>query len=92
MGVVDRDSEDERSSSTALLCLRVEAEVDPAAIIRVLERFQALNIIPRRVRADLASNGVIYIEVQVTDLTEHRLTLITAKIGQIPTTLDACWH
>jgi hypothetical protein len=43
--------------------LRVVADADPGALARVLERFQNLNVLPRRVIADLATTGVFHIEV-----------------------------
>jgi hypothetical protein len=35
----------------------------PGALARVLERFQNLNVLPRRVIAELATTGVFHIEV-----------------------------
>jgi hypothetical protein len=44
--------------------LRVVADADPA-IARVIERFQNLNFIPRRVIAEFSPNDVLQIEVDV---------------------------
>ena len=38
--------------SFSLLRLRVVADADPSAIGRVIERFQNLNIVPRRISAE----------------------------------------
>ena len=45
--------------------LQVVADADPGAIARVVERFQNLNIIPRRLSAEFSSNDLLHIEVDV---------------------------
>jgi hypothetical protein len=75
-----------------LLRLRVAADADPGALARVLERFQNLNILPRRIVAAFGTNGVFHIQVDVFGLTEETLTLIAAKIGQVPSIVSAYWH
>jgi hypothetical protein len=72
--------------------LQVVADADPGAIARVLERFQNLNIIPRRVTAEFASNDVLHIEVDVCGLPEKQLALIAGKIRQAPCIVNAYWH
>jgi hypothetical protein len=76
----------------ALLRLRVTAEVDPQSLARVLERFANLDVTPRRVHAEWRSNDVLYIEVDVTGLSEDRMTLITGKVAQAMLVLSAYWH
>jgi hypothetical protein len=76
----------------SLLRLRVAADADPGALARVLERFQNLNIVPRRITAELGANGTLHIQVDIFGLTEERLTLIAAKIGQVPSIVNAYWH
>ena len=44
---------------SALLRLRVTAEADLGALSRVLERFQNLNIVPRRVVAEMGTGDVL---------------------------------
>jgi hypothetical protein len=78
--------------ATQALCLRVSADADPGALARVLTSFQSLNIVPRRVIAELGTTGALYIRIDVTGLTEGHLTLITAKIGQVPCVGNAYWH
>jgi hypothetical protein len=75
--------------SGALLRLCVSAEAGPGAIACVLERFQILNITPRRVIAESDIFGRMEIVVDIFGLSERRLTLIAAKIGQIPCVLNA---
>jgi hypothetical protein len=85
-------SEPPSSEAVALLCLRVLAEPDPGALARVIERFQNLNVLPRRIVAEFGSTGAFHIQVDVLGVSEQMLTLITAKIGQVPSVLSAHWH
>lgn len=80
------------SETTKLLRLRVSAEPDPGALPRVLASFQNLNLVPRRVIAELGSSNELHVTVDITDVSEHRLTLIAAKVAQIPSVLGAYWH
>jgi hypothetical protein len=79
-------------AATQALCLRVNAEADPGALARVLTSFQTLNVVPRRVVAELGTTGTLYIRIDITGLTERHLSLITAKIGQVPCVGNAYWH
>ncbi|HKT73868.1 MAG TPA: hypothetical protein VJQ47_13335 [Steroidobacteraceae bacterium] len=72
--------------------LLVTAEADPGAIARVLERFQNLNVLPRRVMAECGVTGVLYIQVDVAGVAVDCLSLIAAKLGQCPSILAASWH
>jgi hypothetical protein len=72
--------------------LQVLADADPGAIARVMERFQNLNIIPRRVIAEVASNGILHIEIDVCGIAEEQLRLIVGKIRQAPSVVNAYWH
>jgi hypothetical protein len=72
--------------------LRVVADADPGAIARVVERFQNLNIIPRRVSAEFSSNDLLHIEVEVCGIPEEHLALIAGKIRQAPSIVNAYWH
>ena len=76
----------------SLLRLRVTAEADLGALSRVLERFQNLNIVPRRVVAEMGSGDVLYIQVDICGMAEERLSLITAKLNQALSIRDAHWH
>lgn len=75
-----------------LLRLRVVADADPGALARVLERFVNLDILPRRIIAEFGTNDTLHIQVDVFGLTEERLTLIAAKIGQVPSIVTTYWH
>jgi len=72
--------------------LQVVADADPGALARVVERFQNLNIIPRRLTAEFSSNDTLHIAVDVFGLPDEQLALIVAKICQAPCVLNAYWH
>jgi len=72
--------------------LRIVADNDPGAVARVLERFQNLNVLPRRVIAECTSNDKFYIQVDVFGLPEEQLRLVAAKIRQSPSIVNAYWH
>jgi hypothetical protein len=76
----------------SILRLSVIAEADPGALMRVVERFQGLNIIPRRVIAEHGTDQLIRIQVDIAGLAESHLTLIAAKISQVPFVLNAYWY
>jgi hypothetical protein len=77
---------------TQALCLRVCADADPGALSRVLSCFQSLNVVPRRVIAEHGTTGSLHIRVDITGLTEGHLSLIAARIGQVPCVENAFWH
>jgi (p)ppGpp synthase/HD superfamily hydrolase len=90
MWLMSLESPDQQSA--ALLRLRVTAEADLGALSRVLERFQNLNIVPRRVVAEMGTADTLHIQVDIFGMSEERLTLITAKLNQALNVLDARWH
>jgi hypothetical protein len=80
------------AESFLLLRLRVVAEADAGALLRVLERFQNLGVLPRRVIAEFTSADSLSIQLDVAGLEESRLTLIAAKLGEMPCVTQAYWH
>jgi hypothetical protein len=80
------------SATVSLFRLRVLADADPSAIGRVVERFQNLNVLPRRVIAEFGINDTIHIQVDDCGLPEEQLKIIAAKIGQVPSIVNAYWH
>jgi hypothetical protein len=78
--------------SFSLLRLRVVAEADAGALMRVLERFQNLGVLPRRVIAEFTTADSLSIQLDVAGLEESRLTLIAAKLGEMPCVTQAYWH
>jgi hypothetical protein len=85
-------AENNSAETSPLLRLRVAAEADPGALPRLLASFQNLNVIPRRVVAEFGVGEVVHIQIDVFGLPESRLNLIAAKLGQIPSVLNAYWH
>lgn len=85
-------SEEEVQAPTQALCLRVTAEADPGALARVLGCFQGLNVVPRRVLAESATTDNLHIRIDVCGLSESRLSMIAAKIGQAPYVENVYWH
>ncbi len=75
-----------------LLCLRVSTDGDPSVLTRLLGHFNNMNVTPRRVVAEFDSNAFLHVQVDVSGLSEQRLSLITAKVGQNPSVLNAYWH
>ena len=76
----------------SLLRLKVVAEADSGALMRVLERFQNLGVLPRRVIAEFTTADSMSIQVDIAGVEENRMTLIAAKVGQIPCVSQAYWH
>jgi hypothetical protein len=84
--------EDDGLENCALLRLRVTAEADAGSLSRVLGYFQNINVIPRRILAEFATTGAMHVEVDISGLSEARLSLIAAKISQSVSVLNAYWH
>jgi hypothetical protein len=82
----------EDASSCQRLCLRAVADADPNALVRVLQLFQQLNVVPHRVIAESATTGQLHIEIYVSSVSEERLSLIAAKATQMTTIHKAYWH
>ncbi|HVY83401.1 MAG TPA: hypothetical protein VG994_20615 [Steroidobacteraceae bacterium] len=80
------------ANSLSVLRLKVVAEADSGALMRVLERFQNLGVLPRRVLAEFTTTDSMSIQVDIAGLQEDRMTLIAAKVGQIPCVTQAYWH
>ena len=71
--------------------LKAIVEADPGALIRLLQLFQARNIVPSAVRARRL--GLEYIEAEIefdnVELPAETLRLIAAKAQELPITLAA---
>jgi hypothetical protein len=72
--------------------LRVTTDVDPGVVARVLERFQNLNVLPRRVVAEAGIDNRFSIEVDVLGMPEAQMTLLAIKLRQNTSVLNAYWH
>ena len=80
------------SDELSLLRLRVVADADPIALVRVLERFQNLNVVPRKVTAELCMTGIYHVEVDILGIPEDTLKMIATKLGESPCIHTARWH
>jgi hypothetical protein len=80
------------SQEFSLWRLRVVADADPSALARVLERFQNLNVLPRRVIAEFGTNETLHIQVDVFGLPKEQLAVIAAKISQVTSIANVYWH
>jgi hypothetical protein len=80
------------ANSFSLYRLKVVAEADAGALMRVLERFHNLGVLPRRVIAEFTTADSLSIQVDIAGIEESRMTLIAAKLGQIPCISQAYWH
>jgi hypothetical protein len=83
---------EEHSPTAALLCLRVSTDGDPSVLTRLLGHFHNLNVTPRRMVAEFGLMHELYVKVDVSGLSEERMSLIAAKVGQNPCVLNAYWH
>ncbi len=81
----------EETACFATLCLRVVAQADPATLARVLSYFQILNVVPRRVVAELDPSGAQHIRVETRGVSIHQLAMIGAKLAQHPVVDRADW-
>lgn len=72
--------------------VRVCAQADDTgALMRVLERFHNLNVLPRRVIAEIGTAGTLHVQIDLTGLPESTLSLIAARLLQLPSVLEAYW-
>jgi hypothetical protein len=60
--------------------------------MRVLERFHNLGVLPRRVIAEFTTADSLSIQVDIAGVEENRMSLIAAKLAQIPCVSQAYWH
>jgi hypothetical protein len=82
----------ESPETTTLLRLRIAAEADPGVLTRVLGHFQNLNVLPHRVVAEFATNGVLHVQLDTSGISERRMSLIAAKMAECVSVVNAYWH
>jgi hypothetical protein len=85
-------SEEHEQTLHALLRVRVITDGDPSVLPRLLGYLQNLNVTPRQVIAEFASTARMHVQIDVSDLPQERVTLITAKIAQNRCVLNTYWH
>jgi hypothetical protein len=80
------------AGQVSLFRLKVFAEANSGALMRTLERFQNIGVMPRRVVAELTSGDMLCIQVDVAGIDESRLSLIANKLAQTPCVMRSYWH
>ena len=83
---------DEDTQTTKLLRLRVSAEADPGLVARLLGYFQNLNMVPHRIVAEFATTHMMHIHIDLSGMSERRLTLLAARVQQWVPVTHAYWH
>jgi hypothetical protein len=80
-----------QSDNAAARRLKVVAEADPGALVRVLQFFQGRNIVPRRAASLRIAREIIEIEVEVdaADCTDEAFRAVVAKVDQLPIVIAA---
>ena len=68
--------------------IRAVVEADPGAVIRLLQHFQARNVVPQRVSAR-SLGEYIEVEIDIAGLGREVLERIVAKIASAPITIAA---
>jgi hypothetical protein len=68
--------------------LFVVADADPGTLLRVLQRFASLNLVPRRVIAERCGEDLLHIEVDAVNCSPRLIEQIAAKLSQLPTIHD----
>ena len=63
-----------------------------ASVGRLLGHFQNLNVIPHRIVAEFATTGIIHVYIDISGLSESRMSMIAAKVGQWVPVLNVYWH
>jgi hypothetical protein len=80
-----------QSGNSAATRLKVLVESDPGGLVRVLQFFQARNVIPLSVSAERLGREYLQIEIHVAsaELPIDALRLIVAKVNELPISLCA---
>ncbi len=78
-----------QSDNAAARRLKVVAEADPGALVRVLQFFQGRNIVPRRAFSLRIAREILEVEVDVADCTEEAFRAVVAKVDQLPIVIAA---
>lgn len=75
-----------QSNNTAVARLKAVVEADPGSLVRVLQLFQARNVIPLRV--DARRMGADFLEIEVhlhlTELSSDAMRIVVSKINELP--------
>lgn len=84
-------SENDFQETGHVFSLTVSAEPDPGILVRVLTYFQILNVVPGNVVAEVRSEEMQRIRIETDGLTAKQVSLIAAKIDQLPSVEAVHW-
>ena len=77
--------------NAAALRLKAVVEADPGALVRVLQFFQARNLIPRTVASERLGDEYLQIQIEFdpTELAAESFRVVVSKINELPIVLAA---
>jgi prephenate dehydratase len=78
-------------ANTAALRLKAVVEADPGALVRVLQFFQARNLIPRSVASERLGDEYLQIQIELdpAEFAADGFRLVVSKINELPIVLAA---
>lgn len=77
--------------NAAALRLKAVVEADPGALVRVLQFFQARNLIPRTVASERLGDEYLQIQIELdpAELAADGFRIVVSKINELPIVLAA---
>ena len=77
--------------NAAALRLKAVVEADPGSLVRVLQFFQARNLIPRTVASERLGDEYLQIQIELdpAELAVDGFRIVVSKINELPIVLAA---
>ena len=77
--------------NAAALRLKAVVEADPGSLVRVLQFFQARNLIPRTVASERLGDEYLQIQIELdpAELADDGFRIVVSKINELPIVLAA---
>ena len=77
--------------NAAALRLKAVVEADPGALVRVLQFFQARNLIPRTVASERLGDEYLQIQIELdpAEIAADGFRIVVSKINELPIVLAA---
>ena len=77
--------------NAAALRLKAVVEADPGSLVRVLQFFQARNLIPRTVASERLGDEYLQIQIELdpAELAADGFRVVVSKINELPIVLAA---
>ena len=78
-------------SNAVALRLKAVVEADPGSLVRVLQFFQARNLIPRSVASERLGDEYLQIQIELdpAELAADGFRVVVSKINELPIVLAA---